>query len=109
MEKQEPVGLTEVLLRIISNDLKHFKLCLFFVLLPTIVVFVLVMWVINPTYRVTAIITPPPASTPNVLGGFSSMLGMSGVGSLLGLSDNNDDIGAVWTIFNSWELHNQVI
>jgi capsule polysaccharide export protein KpsE/RkpR len=111
MEKQEPVGLTEVLLRIISNDLKHIKLCLFFVLLPTIVVFVMVMWVIQPTYRVTAVITPPPASTPNVLSGFSSMLGDmgSGVGSLLGLSDNNDDIGAVWTIFNSWQLHNQVI
>lgn len=110
MEKQEPVGLTEVLLRILSNDLKHFKLCLFFVLLPTIVVFVLVMWVIHPTYRVTAVITPPPTSSPNVLSGFSSMLGMgSGVGSLLGLTDNNDDIGAVWTIFNSWQLHNQVI
>ena len=109
MEKQEPVGLIEVLLRILSNDLKHFKLCLFFVLVPTITVFVLVMWVIKPTYRITAIITPPPASSPNVLSGFSSMLGMSGVGSLLGLSDNNDDIGAVWTIFNSWELHNQVI
>ena len=110
MEKQEPVGLTEVLLRILSNDLKHFKLCLFFVLLPTIVVFVLVMWVIQPTYRVTAVITPPPTSSPNVLSGFSSMLGMgSGVGSLLGLIDNNDDIGAVWTIFNSWQLHNQVI
>lgn len=29
--------------------------------------------------------------------------------SLLGLSSGDDDANAVWTIFNSWELHNQVI
>lgn len=110
MEKQEPVGLTEVILRLLSNDLKHFKLCVLLVLLPTLVVFVLVMWVIKPTYRAEAVITPPPSSSMNVLSGFSSMMGMSAnVGSLLGLSQNGDDIGVVWTIFNSWELHDQVI
>lgn len=109
MEKQEPVGLTEVLLRLLSNNLKHFKLCLVLVLLPTIAVFVLVMWVIKPTYRAEAVITPPPSSSVNALSGFSSMMGMSSdMGSLLGLSQN-DDIGAVWTIFNSWELHDQII
>lgn len=110
MDKQEPVGLTEVILRLLSNDLKHFKLCMVLVLLPTIAVFVLVMWVIKPTYRAEAIITPPPSTSMNALSGFSSMMGLSSdVGSLLGLSQNGDDIGAVWTIFSSWELHDQVI
>lgn len=110
MEKQEPVGLTEVILRLLSNDLKHFKLCLFLVLLPTIVVFTLVMWVITPTYRAEAVITPPPSSSINALSGFSSMMGMSSdMGALLGLGQSGDDIGVVWTIFNSWELHDQII
>lgn len=110
MEKQDPVGLTEVFLRLLSNNLKHFKLCLTLVLLPTIAVFVLVMWVITPTYRAEAVITPPPSSSMNALSGFSNMMGMSSeMGSLLGLSQNADDIGAVWTIFNSWELHDQII
>lgn len=110
MEQKEPVGLIEILLKLIDNDLKHFKLCLALVLIPTIAVFVLVMWVIKPTYRATAVVTPPPSSSINALSGFTSMMGLSSsMGSLLGLSQNADDYGAVWTIFNSWELHNQVI
>jgi capsule polysaccharide export protein KpsE/RkpR len=35
--------------------------------------------------------------------------GGSGMSSLLGLSTSDDDENAVWTIFNSWELHDQVI
>ncbi|MCQ2103273.1 MAG: lipopolysaccharide biosynthesis protein [Fibrobacter sp.] len=109
MEKQEPVGFIEAILRLINNDLKHFKLCLFIVLIPTIAAFVAVMWVIKPVYAAVAIVTPPAATHPS-LGSLSSMLGgASGMGSLLGLGSNDEDADAVWTIFNSWELHNQVI
>lgn len=102
--------MTEVLLRLISSNFKHFKLCFFMVFLPTLAVFILVMWVIKPTYRAEAVITPPPATTSNALSGFTSMLGMSSsVGSLLGIAQGGDDVGAVWTIFNSWELHDQII
>ena len=109
MEKQESVGFIEVCLRLINNDLKHFKLCLAIVLIPTLVAFVLVMWVIKPVYAATAVVTPP-ASSQASLNGLSSMIGGgSGMSSLLGLSTSDDDENAVWTIFNSWELHDQVI
>ena len=109
MEKQESVGFIEVCLRLLNNDLKHFKLCLAIVLIPTIVAFVLVMWVIKPVYAATAVVTPPSSSQTS-LNGLSSMLGgASGMGALLGLSSSDEDENAVWTIFNSWELHDQVI
>ena len=109
MEKQESVGFIEVCLRLLNNDLKHFKLCLAIVLIPTIVAFVLVMWVIKPVYAATAVVTPPSSSQTS-LNGLSSMLGgASGMGALLGLSNSDEDENAVWTIFNSWELHDQVI
>lgn len=86
MEKQESVGFIEVCLRLLNNDLKHFKLCLAIVLIPTIVAFVLVMWVIKPVYAATAVVTPPSSSQTS-LNGLSSMLGgASGMGALLGLS-----------------------
>jgi len=109
MEKQESVGFIEVCLRLLNNNLKHFKLCLAIILIPTIVAFVLVMWVIKPVYAATAVVTPP-ASSQTSLSGLSSMLGgASGMTSLLGFANANDDENAVWTIFNSWELHDQVI
>jgi capsule polysaccharide export protein KpsE/RkpR len=109
VEKQESVGFIEVCLRLLNNDLKHFKLCLAIVLIPTIVAFVLVMWVIKPVYAATAVVTPPSSSQTS-LNGLSSMLGgASGMGALLGLSSSDEDENAVWTIFNSWELHDQVI
>lgn len=109
MEKQSSIGLIEILLKVINSDLKHFKLFSAIVLLPTIVVFVLVMWVIKPMYAATAVVTPPPSSQVS-LNGLSSMLGgASGMGSLLGLSGSDEDANAVNTIFNSWELHDQVI
>ncbi|MCQ2105606.1 MAG: lipopolysaccharide biosynthesis protein [Fibrobacter sp.] len=109
MEKQPSIGLIEILLKAINSDLKHFKLFSFIVLLPTIIVFVCVMWVIKPMYAATAVVTPPASSSPS-LNGLSSMLGgAAGMSSLLGLSTSDDDANAVWTIFNSWELHNQVI
>lgn len=109
MEKQVTVGFIEVCLRLLNNNLKHFKLFTFIVLFPTLVVFVLVMWVIKPMYGASAVVTPPSASQSS-LNGLSSMVGgMSGMGSLLGLSNNNEDANAVWTILNSWEIHNQII
>ncbi len=109
MEKQESAGFIETCLRLMNNNLKHFKLFLFILILPVLVAFVLVMWVIKPVYAATAVVTPPAASQSS-LSGLSSMLGgASGMGSLLGLSSSDDDANAVWTILNSWELHDQVI
>ena len=102
-------SLTELLLRIINNTLKHFKLAAFIVVVPTIIVFILVVWVIKPTYSSNAIVTPP--SSQSSMGNISGLLGsgMGAMGSLLGFSSNDDDANAVWTILNSWEIHNQVI
>jgi uncharacterized protein involved in exopolysaccharide biosynthesis len=105
----ESPSLTETLLRIINNDLLHWKLCLLIVLVPTLIAFVCVMWVIKPTYRATAVVTPP-AST-SAMGALSGLVGgeMSSYASLLGLSSGSDDADAIWTFLNSWELHDQVI
>lgn len=102
-------SLIELFLRVINNTLKHFKLAAFIVIVPTIVVFILVMWVIKPTYSSSAIVTPP--SSQSSMGNISSLLGagMGSMGSLLGISSNDEDADAVWTILNSWEIHNQVI
>lgn len=109
MEKQESAGLIEVCLRIINNNLRHFWLWSFLVVVPTIVAFVMVMWVIKPTYAAKAVVTPPK-SAQSPMGGLSSLLGgASGMSSLLGLSTSDEDANAVWTILNSWELHDQVI
>jgi uncharacterized protein involved in exopolysaccharide biosynthesis len=108
MEKQESIGFIEICLRILNNDLKHFKFVLAFVLIPTIIVFVAVMWIVKPKYAASAIVTPP-ASTQPMAGALSGLMGGSGMTSLLGISMDNEDANAVWTIFNSWELHDMVI
>lgn len=110
MEKQASAGFIEIILRVMNNCLRRFKLWLFILWLPVIVAFVLVMWVIKPVYAAVAVVTPPAASQ-NSLSGLSSMLGgaSGSVSSLLGLSTADEDANAVWTIINSWELHNQVI
>ena len=108
MEKQESIGFIEICLRILNNDLKHFKLVLAFVLIPTIIVFVMVMWVVKPKYAASAIVTPP-ASTQTMSGAIGGLIGSSGMSSLLGISSDNEDANAVWTILNSWELHDMVI
>jgi len=108
MEKQESIGFVEICLRILNNDLKHFKFVATCVLIPTIVVFIMVMWVVKPKYAASAIVTPP-ASTQPVSGMLSGLMGSSGMSSLLGISIDNEDVNAVWTILNSWELHNMVI
>ena len=108
MEKQESVGFIEFCLRVLNSDLKHFKFFSVFVLIPTIVAFVLVMWVIEPKFAATAVVTPP-ASTQPMSGALSGLMGGTGMSSLLGLSMDNGDANAVWTILNSWELHDKVI
>lgn len=109
MEKQESAGFIEFCLRVLNNDLKYFKFFAIFVTIPTIVAFVLVMWVIQPRYAATAIVTPP-ATTQPMSGALSSLMGGSGgMSSILGFSMNNEDANAVWTILNSWELHDMVI
>ena len=67
------------------------------------------MWVIKPVYAATAVVTPPPVSQASLSGLSSMMGGMSGMSSLLGLTSSDEDANAVSTIFNSWELHDQVI
>ena len=108
----------EVCLRLLNNNLRHFKLFSAVIAVPTVIVFVLVMWVIDPVYRATAIVTPPPSSQSPISGGLGSLLGgggsssksgMSGLSSMLKMSPSADDADVVWTIFNSWELHYQVI
>jgi capsule polysaccharide export protein KpsE/RkpR len=108
MEKQESIGFVEICLRILNNDLKHFKFVVTFVLIPTIIVFIAVMWIVKPKFAASAIVTPP-ASTQPMAGALSGLMGGSGMSSLLGISMDNEDANAVWTIFNSWELHDMVI
>ena len=108
MEKQESIGFVEICLRILNNDLKHFKFVTAMVIIPTIIAFVMVMWVVKPKYAASAIVTPP-ASTQPMSGMLSGLMGSSGMSSLLGISMDNEDVNAVWTILNSWELHNMVI
>ncbi len=108
MKKQESIGFVGICLRILNNDLKHFKSVVLFVLIPTIIVFVTVMWIVKPKYAASAVVTPP-ASTQSMSGALSSLMGGTGMSSFLGLSMDNDDANAVWTIFNSWELHDMVI
>ena len=108
MASQTP-GLTETLFRILNNDLKHFKLCCALVLIPTIVVFVLVMWVIKPTYAAKAVVTPPPDNSS--MSTLSGMLDgeLSSYASLLGFASGSVDADAIWTIFDSKELQDMVI
>lgn len=105
----ETPGLTETLFRILNNDLKHFKLCCACVLIPTLVVFVLVMWVIKPTYAAKAVVTPPPDNSS--MGALSGMLDgeLSSYASLLGFASGSVDADAIWTIFDSKELQDMVI
>jgi LPS O-antigen subunit length determinant protein (WzzB/FepE family) len=83
--KQESSGFIEVCLRLINSNLRHFWLCASIVIIPTLAVFALVMWVIEPTYRSKAIVTPPSASKTS-LQGLGSLLGgaSGGLSSLLG-------------------------
>lgn len=117
MEKQESLTFSTLLLRVLNNCLAHIKLCFLIVALPTITMFVLVMWVIEPTYRATAIVTPPVNDGSSIGKGIGSYMSNSGktsggssglLGSILSNS-GEEDANVVWTIFNSWEIHSQII
>ena len=112
MEEQGELTFMELMLRMVNNILAHLKLCVAIVVVPTLLVFVLVMWVLQPVYRASAIITPP-SNDGSIGSGISNFIksdksagGM--LGSLLNFSTQNET-DVVWTIFNSWELHFQVI
>ena len=107
MEKN--ASLTELCLRILNNCLAHFKLCMVIVWVPTLVMFILVMWVFKPTYVAEAVVTPPNSKS-GLSGSFSKLLdgaGLSSVTSFFGSSEQGIDV--VWTFLSSWELHSQVI
>ena len=70
------VDFVEICLQILNNDLKHFRFVAAFVLIPTIVVFVLFVWVVNPKYAASAIVAPP-ANSPSMVELLSGMLGGS--------------------------------
>ena len=110
MEKQESLTFLELLLRVVNNCLAHLKLCIAFVTIPTAIMFVLVMWVLDPVYRAEAIVTPP-ASDQSISGNLGKLVdGLDNIGaisSFLGGSDQGLDI--VWTYLNSWELHDMVL
>lgn len=105
----ENPSLIEIFLRAFNSMLKHFKLAALIVIIPTLVVFILVMWGIKPTYASNAIVTPP--LNQSSMGNLSSLLGsnMGAMGSLFDISSSDGDADAVWTILNSWEIHDQVI
>ena len=110
MEKHENLTFMELLLRILNNCLAHLKLCIAIVTIPTAIMFVLVMWVLEPTYRAEAVVTPPTSevSLAGNIGKFMDGLdNLGSISSLLGKADNGTDI--VWTYLNSWELHDMVI
>jgi capsule polysaccharide export protein KpsE/RkpR len=100
---------TELFFRMINNSLKRFPLFAAIIFVPTLIAFIAVM-VIKPTYSASAIVTPPKSSMTS-LGGLTKLLSNSGEGmsSLLGLSMGGGEADAVWTLLNSWELHNKVI
>ena len=109
MEKQEQTFL-ELCLRIINNCLLHLKLCIFIVVVPTILTFIAVMWIIEPRYEIETIVTPPSgkSSIGGMLGKFlENSSGLSSISSMFNSQDKGTDI--VWTFLNSWELHEKII
>ena len=109
LDTKKDMTLLECLLKVTNNCLSHKRLFIITLMLPVLVAFVLVMWVIKPVYAAEAIVTPPTSG-----GGMSGLgkflegsTGLSSFSSLMG--NDNDGANIVWTYFNSWELHNKVI
>ena len=59
MEQKENLSLFELLLKVLNNSLRHKALFLSIVLLPTLAMFIVVMWVMKPVFAAEAIVTPP--------------------------------------------------
>ena len=94
----------------LNNSLRHKALFLSIVLLPTLAMFIVVMWVMKPVFAAEAIVTPPSgkSSIGSSLGKMlENVSGLSSVSSLLGSEDQATNI--VWTFFNSWQLHQETI
>ena len=109
MEKRENLTLVELLLRMVNNCLSHFALCCVIVIVPTLVMFVLVMWVFKPVYRAEAIVTPPSSEKISA-SGLGKVLSGSGIDSFTSLLGETDQgLNVVWTFLNSWELHDAVL
>ena len=110
MEQKENLSLFELLLKVLNNSLRHKALFLSIVLLPTLAMFIVVMWVMKPVFAAEAIVTPPSgkSSSGSSLGKMlENVSGLSSVSSLLGSEDQATNI--VWTFFNSWQLHQETI
>lgn len=110
MEQKENLSLFELLLKVLNNSLRHKALFLSIVLLPTLAMFIVVMWVMKPVFAAEAIVTPPSekSSIGSSLGKMlENVSGLSSVSSLLGSEEQATNI--VWTFFNSWQLHQETI
>lgn len=110
LETQHDMTLLEGLLKVVNSCLSHKRLFVLTVFIPTLVAFIMVMWVIKPTYAAEAVVTPPTNGSA-LSGGLGKLLegsgSMSFFSSFMGGSSEGSNI--VWTYFNSWELHNKVI
>lgn len=109
-ETQHDMTLLEGLLRVANSSLSHKRLFVLTIFIPVLVTFILVMWVIKPSYAAEAIVTPPTSGSP-LAGSLGKLLegtgGLSSFSSLMGGKD--EGVNIVWTYFNSWELHDKVI
>ena len=102
--------LLEGLLKVVNSCLSHKRLFVLTVFIPTLVAFIMVMWVIKPTYAAEAVVTPPTNGSA-LSGGLGKLLEGSGSMSLFSsfMGGSSEGSNIVWTYFNSWELHNKVI
>ena len=111
MENQKDLSLLEMILMAINNCLSHKLIISIIVLIPTVVMFALVMWGFTPLYKADAIFTPPVESTPITTMGMgkamSEIPGGSALSDLLGETD--EGMGITVTYANSWELHEKII
>lgn len=109
MEKQENLSLLEFIVRTINNCLVHIKLFFVIAAIPTLAMFIAVMWIWDPEYEVEAIVTPPATSGSKSIGGsLGKLLDNADLGSF-SFGGSNDGEDVAWTFLNSWELHQKVI
>ena len=69
--------LLEGLLKVVNSCLSHKRLFVLTVFIPTLVAFIMVMWIIKPTYAVEAVVTPPTNGSA-LSGGLGKLLEGSG-------------------------------
>ena len=110
MEKQRDISFLEIILTAASSCLSHKRLFSLIVLIPTAVMFVMVMWGFTPEYRAEAVFTSPVENSAMVPGmGVGKKLGEKG-NSLSDLfSDTDEGADVTMTFAKSWELHERII